>query len=98
MESLARAYATVPCGFNTTIEDRFLFMADAITQYAVDGVLFAINRNCETEKFDYPILAEKIRARFSIPTMLIETDYLCAMGPLQTRVEAFIEMMGGKDI
>ena len=98
MESLARGYATVPCGFNTTIEDRFLFMADAITQYAVDGVLFAINRNCETEKFDYPILDGKIRARFDIPTMLLETDYLCAMGPLQTRVEAFIEMIGGKDI
>jgi benzoyl-CoA reductase subunit C len=98
IESLASAYATVPCGFNTTIGDRFSFMADEISQHAVDGVLFAINRNCETEKFDYPILDQKIRERFKIPTMLIETDYLCAVGPLQTRVEAFIEMIGGKDI
>jgi len=98
MESLARAYATVPCGFNTAIRDRFSFMADAISKHAVDGVLFAVNRNCETEKFDYPILDGKIRTRFNIPTMLIETDYLCAMGPLQTRIEAFIEMIGGKDI
>ncbi|MCP4575424.1 MAG: 2-hydroxyacyl-CoA dehydratase [Deltaproteobacteria bacterium] len=98
MESLAKAYATVPCGFNTAIEDRLLFMADAISKHAVDGVLFAVNRNCETEKFDYPILDRKIREQFKIPTMLIETDYLCAMGPLQTRIEAFIEMIGGKDI
>jgi benzoyl-CoA reductase/2-hydroxyglutaryl-CoA dehydratase subunit BcrC/BadD/HgdB len=98
MESLAKAYATVPCGFNTAIEDRFSFMADAVSQHAVDGVLFAINRNCETEKFDYPLLDRKIRERFKIPTMLIETDYLCAMGALQTRIEAFIEMIGDKDI
>jgi benzoyl-CoA reductase/2-hydroxyglutaryl-CoA dehydratase subunit BcrC/BadD/HgdB len=88
----------VPCGFNTAIEDRFSFMADAVSQHAVDGVLFAINRNCETEKFDYPLLDRKIRERFKIPTMLIETDYLCAMGALQTRIEAFIEMIGDKDI
>ena len=97
LESLARAYITVPCGFNTAIKDRFSFLADAIEEYAVDGVLFAINRNCETEKFDYPMLDQKIRERFKIPTMLIETDYPCAVGPLQTRVEAFIEMIGGKE-
>lgn len=96
LESLARTYTTVPCGFNTAIKDRFSFMADTIAEYAVDGVLFAINRNCETEKFDYPVLDQKIRERFNIPTMLVETDYQCAVGPLQTRVEAFIEMIGGK--
>ncbi len=94
MESLAAAYMAVPCGFDTAIEDRFSVMADSIQQYGINGVIFAINRNCETEKFDYPILAQKIRERFKIPTMLLETDYLCAMGPLQTRVEAFVEMMG----
>ncbi len=97
LESLATAYATIPCGFNTAIGDRFSFLTDVISQQAVDGVLFAINRNCETEKFDYPILDQKIRERFKIPTMLLETDYLCAVGPLQTRVEAFIEMIGGKE-
>ena len=97
LESIARAYTTVPCGFNTAIKDRFSFLADTIAEYAVDGVLFAINRNCETEKFDYPMLDQKIRERFKIPTMLVETDYQCAVGPLQTRVEAFIEMIGGKE-
>jgi len=95
LESLAKAYMAAPCGFNTDIEDRFSFMSKAIRRYAVNGILFAINRNCETEKFDYPILAQKIREHFEIPTILIETDYLCAMGPLQTRVEAFVEMVRG---
>ena len=95
MESLAAAYMAAPCGFDTAIEDRFSYLSEAISGYAVNGVIFAINRNCETEKFDYPILDQKIRERFRIPTMLFETDYLCAMGPLQTRVEAFVEMIGG---
>ena len=98
MESLAGAYMAAPCGFNTALGDRFEKMADIISKYRVEGVLFAINKNCETEKFDFPILDRKIRERFKIPTMLIETDYLCAMGPLQTRVEAFVEMIAHKEI
>jgi benzoyl-CoA reductase/2-hydroxyglutaryl-CoA dehydratase subunit BcrC/BadD/HgdB len=94
VESLATAYMEVPCAFDTAIEDRFSYLSRAISAYAVNGVIFAINRNCETEKFDYPILDQKIRERFRIPTMLLETDYLCPMGPLQTRVEAFVEMIG----
>ena len=97
MASLARAYTRVPCGFNTSISDRFAFISDAISQYGVDGVLFAVNKNCEPEKFDYPMLNQKIRERFKIPTLLLETDYLCPIAPLQTRVEAFIEMLEGED-
>ena len=60
-------------------------------------MLFAVNKNCEPEKFDYPMLNQKIRERFKIPTLLLETDYLCPIAPLQTRVEAFIEMLEGED-
>ena len=67
MASLAGAYMAAPCGFNTAIGDRFGKMADVISKYRVEGVLFAINKNCETEKFDYPILDRKIRERFKDP-------------------------------
>ncbi len=98
MEALAGAYMAAPCAFNTNIVDRFEKMADIISRYRANGVLFAINKNCETEKFDYPILDRKIRERFEIPTMLIETDYQCATGPLQTRMEAFVEMIAHKEM
>ncbi len=93
LEALAAAYARTPCGFNTAIEDRFSYIKDLVSQSRAKGVLFAINRNCETEKFDYPLLDQKIRKELGIPTILIETDYLCAMGPLRTRIEAFVEMI-----
>ena len=93
LASLARAYATVPCGFNTSVGERYAFVSKLIDEYRVDGVIFAINRNCEAEEFDYPELDKRVRERFKIPTLFIETDYLINMEPLRTRVEAFIEIL-----
>jgi benzoyl-CoA reductase/2-hydroxyglutaryl-CoA dehydratase subunit BcrC/BadD/HgdB len=83
----------VPCAFNTSIMDRFKFVSEMITEYKVNGVIFAINKNCESEKFVHPELDKKIRERFSLPTLNIETDYLMNLVPLRTRIEAFIEML-----
>ncbi len=93
LASLARAYISVPCAFNTSVADRFAFVSAAIKSHGIKGVIFAINRNCETEKFDYPELSRKIKEKLGIPTFLIETDYMSNMEPLRTRIEAFIEML-----
>ena len=93
MKALAEGYAMVPCAFNTSIINRFKYVSEMITEYRVNGVIFAINRNCESEKFVYPELEKKIKERFNIPTLNIETDYLMKMAPLENRVEAFIEIL-----
>lgn len=93
LEALARGYATVPCAFNTSILDRFKFVSEMITEYKVHGVIFAMNKNCESEKFVYPELDKKIRDKFSLPTLNVETDYLMNLVPLRTRIEAFVEML-----
>ena len=69
------------------------FVSTGIKSHGIQGVLFAVNRNCETEKFDYPELSKMIKKEFGIPTFLIETDYMSNMEPLRTRIEAFIEML-----
>jgi bzd-type benzoyl-CoA reductase N subunit len=94
LEALARGYAMVPCAFNTSVAERFDYVSKMITEYQVDGVLFAVNRNCESEEFVYPELDRKIRERFGIPTVGIETDYLMGLAPLRNRVEAFIGILG----
>jgi benzoyl-CoA reductase subunit C len=94
LEALATAYANVPCAFNTSIQDRFNFISDMITSYKVNGVVFAINRNCETEAFAYPELEKRIKERFGIPTINIETDYLMSLEPFRDRVEAFLQILG----
>jgi len=93
LEALARGYATVPCGFNTSIKDRFRFLSQMITDYEVEGVIFAINLNCESEAFAYPELEQRIKERFGIPTTLIETDYLMGLAPLKDRVETFLQIV-----
>jgi len=93
LEALARAYIMVPSAFKTSIEDRFNYVSELISEYKVDGVIFAINRNCESEKFVYPELNKKVKGKTKVPTLNIETDYLVDMAPLRTRVEAFVETL-----
>ncbi len=93
LEALARSYVMVPSAFNTSIEDRFKYISEMIAEYKVNGVIFAINKNCESEKFVYPELDKKIKEKINVPTLNIETDYLIDMAPLRTRVEAFIEAL-----
>ena len=96
LKALARKYVMLPCSFNTSNADRFTYISEMIIENNVNGVLFAINRNCESEKFDYPNLDKKIKEKFNVPILHIETDYLADMTPLRTRVEAFVEMLSAK--
>jgi benzoyl-CoA reductase subunit C len=98
LKALAGRYAMVPCSFNTSNADRFTYISEMITEYNVNGVIFAINRNCESEKFDYPALDKKIKEKFNVPVLHIETDYLNDMAPLRTRVKAFVEMLSAKEV
>jgi benzoyl-CoA reductase subunit C len=93
LKALASGYAMVPCAFNTSIMERFKFVSEMITEYKVNGVIFAINKNCESEKFVHPELDKKIRERFNLSTLNIETDFLMNLLPLRTRIEAFVEML-----
>ena len=93
LEALARGYAKVPCAFNASIGDRFQYVSEMIREYKANGVIFAINKNCESEKLVYPELDKKIKDEVKVPTLNIETDYLVDMTPLRNRVEAFIETL-----
>ncbi|MGD8227883.1 MAG: 2-hydroxyacyl-CoA dehydratase family protein [Desulfobacteraceae bacterium] len=93
LEALARGYAMVSCGFNTSVTERFDYVSKMITEYRVNGVIFAVNRNCESEEFVYPELDKRIKERFGIPTLTIETDYLMGLTPLRNRIEAFMGIL-----
>lgn len=93
LEALARDYAMVPCAFNTSIAHRFKYISEMIREYKVNGVIFATNKDCESEKFVYPELDKIIKDKVNVPTLSIETDYLINMAPLRNRVEAFIETL-----
>jgi len=57
------------------------------------GVIFLLYKYCETHYFDYPDLKAALESK-GIPTLLLEVeDPSSSIGQLQTRVQAFIEML-----
>jgi len=91
LSALSKAYAGVPCPFSTSAEDRLKMIGDLIREFNIDGVLFAIEKFCESEKMDFPYLEKNISEVFHKPVLFIETDFLCDMAPIKTRIDAFVE-------
>lgn len=91
--ALAKAYSRVPCPFSTSAEDRLNYISKMITEYRADGVVFAIEKGCESEKMDFPFLQNEIKGKLGVPVTFVETEYLSDMAPLRTRVDGFVESL-----
>jgi len=91
--ALAKAYERVPCPFSISAESRLGYITKMAAEYKVDGVVFAIERACESEKMDFPYLEKEIRTKAKLPVTFIETEYLCDMAPIRTRIDAFVESL-----
>lgn len=91
--ALAKAYEMVLCPFSVSAEDRLSYITKMANDYRVDGVVFAIEKACEAEKMDFPYLEKEITAKAKVPVTFIETEYLCDMAPIRTRIDAFAESL-----
>ena len=91
--ALARGYATVPCPFSISTEKRLTYISKMAAEYGIDGVVFAVERACESEKMDFPYLEKEITEKVGLPVTFVETEYLCDMAPLRTRIDAFVESL-----
>lgn len=61
----------------------------------VVGVVFFLQHFCEPHAFDYPFVRDALEAE-GLKTLLIEADLDSASsGQMRTRVEAFLEVLGG---
>ena len=63
---------------------------DLFREYRAQGILSVLQHYCEPYNFDTPFL-KKLCDENSIPFYQIEVDQGLALGPLRTRIEAFIE-------
>jgi len=89
--SLARSYSTVPCPFTTSAEDRLRYISNMAKDFKVDGIIFSVEKWCESEKMDFPYLQKEIATRLGLPVTLVETEYLGDLAPIRTRVEGLVE-------
>lgn len=91
--ALARAYNKIPCPFCLSAENRLTHLINMAKEYRVDGLVFALEKGCEGEKMDFPYLEKEITTKTKLPVLFIDTEYLCDMAPIRTRIDAFVESL-----
>jgi benzoyl-CoA reductase/2-hydroxyglutaryl-CoA dehydratase subunit BcrC/BadD/HgdB len=93
--ALARRYLLKPsCARMPGVETRRARLARLIEEYSIQGVIHHSLKFCDYSLFETPQLADFLQG-LGVPLLVLETD--TAWGDsarLQTRVEAFLEMVG----
>ncbi|MFH1852542.1 MAG: 2-hydroxyacyl-CoA dehydratase family protein [Candidatus Neomarinimicrobiota bacterium] len=96
LDALCAAYfSQPPCSTkDSPLADRLAHLTSLVHGAQAAGVIFNSTKFCEPELFDLPQLREGLR-QAGIPTLVIETEINQGLsGQLQTRIEAFLEMIG----
>jgi benzoyl-CoA reductase subunit C len=97
LKSLSRRYlSNFPCARMVPSDDRFNRIIDLARDFRVDGVISQIIRYCVSYAHDLPLLRERL-AQIGIPVLALDVEYgTSGSGQIQTRVQAFLEMLEAK--
>jgi len=96
LRAIARRYLDkVPSSFMYHHEERFRHVADMAKRFDVEAVIIFVLKFCDTQMFDAPLLRDELKA-LDLPVLYLEWEHsISGMAGLKTRIEAFIEMVGG---
>jgi|Deesub1362A_J573_1020465.scaffolds.fasta_scaffold00464_22 bzd-type benzoyl-CoA reductase N subunit len=94
LEAISRRYLNnFPCARMVPSDGRFGRILELARDYRVDGVVSQIIRYCVTYAHDLPLLRDKLKAQ-GIPMLALDVEYgTSGSGQIQTRVQAFLEML-----
>ena len=98
IEALAERYLyNVPCPCMTDLTKRLNRIIKIAKDYRVHGLIYYNLKYCDTWRAELNFIKENLYKELSVPTLLIESEYSPAdVGTIRTKVEAFIEMIGGR--
>ncbi len=87
--------STVPCSTKHN-GDHWIgdYVMQLVEQGGARGVVIMPVKYCEPVGFDYPDLKDMLSER-GIPHLLLETDEAQSLSQARTRIQAFLEMIGG---
>ncbi len=86
-----------PCFVNRG-QDRLEYLVDKVKASGARGVIFLHLKFCETENYDYPLLRDALFDA-NIPNVRVESEIgNVSHGQISTRIQAFMEMLGGEEI
>ncbi|MDA8233766.1 MAG: 2-hydroxyacyl-CoA dehydratase family protein [Clostridia bacterium] len=100
LEALAdRQLNKIPFGgFDNQNYERRRFLLDLVRNSEARGLIFLHLKFCEPENYDYNDMREALNSA-GIPNLRLETEVANpSLGQIRTRLEAFIEMIGGNPI
>ena len=96
LRAIARRYLNkIPSSFMLEHEERFRHTIKMAKQFDVEAAIIFVLKFCDTHMFDAPQLTEELKA-IGLPVLYLEWEHsLSGLAQLKTRIEAFIEMVGG---
>jgi len=96
LKAIARRYLDkVPSSFMYQHEQRFRHVAELAKRFGVEGAIMFVIKYCDTHMFDAPLLRDGLKD-MGLPVLYLEWEHsMSGFAGLRTRIEAFIEMVGG---
>ena len=93
MDAIVDRYFKIDCAVFTPNQDRLNHIIEMVDTYKADGVIHYGLQFCQPYAMEAMGVEKALKAR-NIPVLKIDTDYSMEdAGQLQTRVEAFMEML-----
>jgi len=96
LRAIARRYLDkIPSSFMYHHEERFKHVLEMAKRYDVEAAVIFVLKFCDTHMFDAPLLRDELKT-LDLPVLYLEWEHsMSGIAGLKTRIEAFIEMVGG---
>jgi benzoyl-CoA reductase subunit C len=97
LAALASRYLTrAPCSRMRPYRGRLEHLINMVRDFQVDGVVYEVIKFCDLFGFDKAFFRERL-SQIGIPFLELDIEYGggAAIGQIRTRLQAFIEMLGG---
>lgn len=92
--AISRRYLNnFPCARMVPSDERFNRILNLVKDFKVDGVISQIIRYCVPYAHDLPLLRDRLK-EVGVPVLALDVEYgTSGSGQIQTRVQAFLEML-----
>jgi len=94
VRAISRRYlSNFPCARMVPSDERFNRILNLVKEFKVDGVISQIIRYCVPYAHDLPLLRDRLK-EIGVPVLALDVEYgTSGSGQIQTRVQAFLEML-----
>jgi len=94
IKAISRRYlSNFPCARMVPSDERFNRILNLAKEFRVDGVISQIIRYCVPYAHDLPLLQDRLK-EIGVPVLALDVEYSTSgSGQIQTRVQAFLEML-----